>query len=167
MKKRMNRFLALTLAGVLLCSLFLPGISPVQAAAAGPGVSVVQEADGAGRQVLNFNTDWLYKKGNVSGASGEKFADNSWGYVNLPHSTTFYTAENKDAYLGVSWYRKHFRIDQAMEGKKLSLTFEAAMQKADVYINGELAMTHEGGYIPFVLDITDLVRYGKCDRGED
>lgn len=161
MKKRMNRFLALTLAGVLLCSLFLPGISPVQAAAAGPGVSVVQEADGAGRQVLNFNTDWLYKKGNVSGASGEKFADNSWGYVNLPHSTTFYTAENKDAYLGVSWYRKHFRIDQAMEGKKLSLTFEAAMQKADVYINGELAMTHEGGYIPFVLDITDLVRYGE------
>ena len=34
------------------------------------------------------------------------------------------------------------------------------MQKADVYVNGKKIMTHEGGYIPFVIDLTDKVNYG-------
>ena len=112
------------------------------------------------RNVINFNTDWRYKKGDVSGGGAVDFADEEWGYVNLPHSTTFYTVENKDAYLGISWYRKDFQVDESLKGKKLLLTFEAAMQKADVYINGTKVMTHEGGYIPFVIDISDKVNYG-------
>lgn len=119
-----------------------------------------QKDTSAVRQVFNFNTDWKYKKGDISGADKEEFGDGKWGYVNLPHSTTFYTAENKEAYLGISWYRKHFTVDRAMQGKKLYLTLEAAMQKAEIYMNGEPVTMHEGGYIPFVLDVSDLVRYG-------
>lgn len=127
-----------------------------------PAASAVQQREvSEGREAFNFNTDWKYKKGDVSGAGEEGFKDEKWGYVNLPHSTIFYTAENKDAYLGISWYRKHFTVDRAMQGKKLYLTFEAAMQKAEVYLNGEQITVHEGGYIPFVLDISDQVRYGQ------
>lgn len=110
---------------------------------------------------INFNPDWHYKKGDVSGASETEFNDTKWGYVNLPHSTTFYTADNKDAYLGISWYRKNFFIDEGLQGKKLMLNFEAAMQYAEVYINGKNILKHEGGYIPFVVDISDEVDYGK------
>ena len=39
-------------------------------------------------------------------------------------------------------------------------TAKLAMQKANVYINGTKVMTHEGGYIPFVIDISDKVNYG-------
>lgn len=110
---------------------------------------------------INFNTDWRYKKGDVSGASGTEFNDEKWGYVNLPHTTTFYTADNKDAYLGISWYRKNFSLDESLQGKKLMLNFEAAMQCAEVYINGNLVLKHEGGYSPFVIDLTDKVSYGE------
>lgn len=113
------------------------------------------------RTKINFNTDWRYKKGDVSGASETGFNDKKWGYVNLPHSTTFYTADNKDAYLGISWYRKNFSIDGSLQGKKLMLNFEAAMQYAEVYINGKNILKHEGGYIPFVIDISDEVNYGE------
>ena len=75
----------------------------------------------------------------------------------------FYDADNKDAYLGVSWYRKDFTPDPSLEGKELLLTFEAAMQKAEVYLNGEKIMTHEGGYSPFVIDLTGLVNYGETN----
>lgn len=110
---------------------------------------------------INFNTDWRYKKGDISGASQTEFNDEKWGYVNLPHTTTFYTADNKDAYLGISWYRKDFSLDENLQGKKLMLNFEAAMQCAEVYINGKHILRHEGGYSPFVIDITDEVNYGE------
>lgn len=157
MKRRVVAlFTALTLIGGVFCT---TGFSEVQAA---PKVKTEQESlQAQERKVINFNTDWHYKKGDVSGGEKVDFADEDWVYVNLPHTTTFYTAENKDAYLGISWYRKDFQVDEKLQGKKLMLTFEAAMQKAEVYINGKKVMTHEGGYIPFVIDITDIVNYGS------
>ncbi len=154
------------LAMILAFSMAFPNVgmlagNEVKAAEQETSAAVLQADDG--RTVINFNTDWRYKKGDVNGASDAEFEDENWGYVNLPHSTIYYTPENKDAYLGVSWYRKDFTPDESLEGKKLLLTFEAAMQKADVYLNGENICTHEGGYIPFVLDISDKLNYGEAN----
>ena len=146
---------ALTLIGGVFGT---TGFAKVEAA---PEVKTEQETlQDTERNVINFNTDWHYKKGDVSGGEKVDFVDEDWVYVNLPHSTIFYTAENKDAYLGISWYWKDFEVEENLKGKKLMLTFEAAMQKAEVYVNGQKVMTHEGGYIPFVIDITDEVNYG-------
>lgn len=117
--------------------------------------------EAAERSVINFNTDWRYNKGDATSAQEEEYQDEAWGYVNLPHSTTFYTPDDKDAYLGISWYRKRFTLDRGLEGKKLMLTFEAAMQKADVWINGEHVMQHKGGYTPFVIDLGGKVKFGE------
>lgn len=156
MKRKVVALLtALSLIGGLV------GLYSLVETQAAPKVNTKKEAvQSTERNVINFNTDWHYKKGDVSGGEKVDFADDEWVYVNLPHTTTFYTAENKDAYLGISWYRKDFQVDNNLKGKKLMLTFEAAMQKAEVYINGQKVTTHEGGYIPFVIDITDKVNYG-------
>ncbi|WP_461813140.1 discoidin domain-containing protein [Faecalimonas sp.] len=147
---------ALSLLGGMVSS---NGILSVQAA---PKANLKkEEVQNVGRNIINFNTDWHYKKGDVLGGEKVDFVDDKWVYVNFPHTTTFYTAENKEAYLGVSWYRKHFQVDNKLKGKKLMLTFEAIMQKAEIYINGQKIKTHAGGYIPFVIDITDKVNYGK------
>ena len=154
-RKVVALFTALTLIGGAFGT---TGFAKVEAA---PEVKTEQETlQDTERNIINFNTDWHYKKGDVSGGEKVDFVDEDWVYVNLPHSTIFYTAENKDAYLGISWYRKDFEVDENLKGKKLMLTFEAAMQKAEVYVNGQKVMTHEGGYIPFVIDITDEVNYG-------
>lgn len=155
MKKRV---LASLLAFTLAVSGLSVGNGKVQAEDVPVASTALQEEQT--RETISFNTDWRYKKGDVQDADKKEFEDRKWGYVNLPHSTTFYTAENKDAYLGISWYRKHFSIDENLREKKLFLTFEGIMQKADVYINGALVWTHEGGYIPFVIDISEKVRYG-------
>ena len=47
-----------------------------------------------------------------------------------------------------------------MAGRKVSLEFEGAMQVADVWVDGQHRLTHEGGYLPFVLDLSD-----GCSRG--
>lgn len=115
-----------------------------------------------GRETINFNNDWLYYKGDITGAEAVDFEDSEWLYVNLPHSTIHYTPDNyyqKD--LGVFWYRKHFTVPEEMQGKKLYITFEAAMQAAEVWLNGEKVGSHQGGYTAFVIDLTDFVSYGE------
>ena len=118
--------------------------SPMQADASATGP----------RTDLNFNLDWLYNQGDVSGASATAFVDTAWPYVDLPHSTTFLSATSLDAYTGVSWYRKHFTVDAHYSGQKVFIEFGAAMQQADVYVNGTHMIAHAGGYAPYTTSAT-------------
>jgi hypothetical protein len=113
---------------------------------------------------LNFNMDWKYYMGDVSGADTKAYNDSEWTYVDLPHSTKFVTPEDPNAYLGISWYRKHFSVAGAYQGRKVYIEFEAAMQSADVWVNGVKKIRHEGGYTPFTIDVTDDVTYGGADN---
>jgi hypothetical protein len=113
---------------------------------------------------LTFNVDWKYFEGDVSGADAKAYNDSTWVYVDLPHSTRFVTPEDPNAYLGISWYRKHFSVDSAYQERKVYIEFEAVMQSADVWVNGVKKLRHVGGYTPFTIDITDDVNYGGADN---
>lgn len=70
----------------------------------------------------------------------------------------------------ILWYRKAFSLPSAMRGKRVLLRFGAVDYQANVYVNGQMAGTHEGGYSPFSLDITALLTDGEndlCLRVED
>ena len=118
----------------------------------------------AGRLAIDFNLDWKYFQGDAGGADAKAFDDSKWSYVDLPHSTKFVTPEDPNAYLGVSWYRKHFTVAGAFQGKKVYIEFEAAMQSADVWVNGVKLLRHVGGYTPFTIDVTGSVSYGGADN---
>ena len=45
----------------------------------------------------------------------------------------------------------------------LQLTFQGAMQVADLWMNGVHLTTHYGGYLPFSVDISKAVRYGQAN----
>jgi hypothetical protein len=116
------------------------------------------------RQDIDFNLDWKFNSGDVTGADAAAFADSAWSYVDLPHTTKFVTPEDPLALLGISWYRKHFTMAASQKGMKVFLEFGAAMQLADVWVNGTHMIQHEGGYTPFTIDITNAVTYGGTDN---
>jgi len=60
------------------------------------------------------------------------------------------------------WYRRSFRSD-VRPGERLLLNFEAVDYRTQVFVNGREAtdIPHEGGDLPFSLDVTDLVRTGE------
>lgn len=73
---------------------------------------------------------------------------------------------------GTGWYRKHLKIDKQMQGKKVFLEFQGVNIGAAVYVNGKFKpgktevkqpgeVTHVGGFMPFVLDISDDVKFGE------
>ena len=50
-----------------------------------------------------------------------------------------------------------------MQGKRVLLRFGAVDYACAVYVNGQQAGTHTGGYTPFALDITTLLQGGEND----
>ncbi len=56
----------------------------------------------------------------------------------------------------VCWYQRDF--DCLPGADRVMLRFGAADYAARVWVNGELAMTHEGGHTPFGADITEMLR---------
>lgn len=59
------------------------------------------------------------------------------------------------------WYRRLLPHIRLSGGERLLLHFGAADQKARVFVNRRPAGEHTGGYLPFTLDITDLIRDGE------
>jgi len=54
-------------------------------------------------------------------------------------------------------YHRKFTLPKGFMKDRLILHFGAVDQIADVYVDGQIATHHEGGYLPFECDITDLL----------
>lgn len=61
----------------------------------------------------------------------------------------------------VVWYRRSFDLPEAWSGKRIVLHFGAVDYLTKVWVNGQLAVVHEGGHTPFQADITDLLVSGS------
>ncbi len=61
-------------------------------------------------------------------------------------------------YTGVAWYQTTFDLPWGWHGQKIFVRFNAVSYLARVWLNGECLGEHEGGYLPFVFDITDRVK---------
>ncbi|WP_449602046.1 S-layer homology domain-containing protein [Paenibacillus sp. Marseille-Q9583] len=67
---------------------------------------------------------------------------------------------DKSGYQGGVWYRKHFEVSSSLKGQPAQLTFLGVNYFGDVWINGQYAGGHQGGYTPFALDVSGLLNYG-------
>jgi len=91
--------------------------------------------------------------------------DGEWERVNLPHTVRLEprNASGGRNFQGTCWYSKHFPADPAWKERVVYLTFQGAMQVADVWLNGQHLHTNYCGYIPFTLDATKALRHGQTN----
>ncbi len=61
---------------------------------------------------------------------------------------------------GVGWYRRRVFVADAWSGRSVFLKIGAADYFSEVWINGQLAGQHEGGYLPFEFDVTPYLSFG-------
>ncbi len=66
----------------------------------------------------------------------------------------------EEDYEGVAWYHRVFRTPDGAEGKVCRIVFRAVNYRAEVWVNGSPAGWHEGGYTPFEVDVTGLLKGG-------
>lgn len=112
---------------------------------------------------LNGTWDFLFDDRNVG--EKEKY------YMEFPGELKIqvpFTYETKLSGIGDEsrhdhvWYRKKFTADKKrLEKENLMLHFEGSDFVTKVWVNGELAGTHKGGYSRFSFDISGFIKDGE------
>jgi len=111
---------------------------------------------------ISLNEGWEFYRGPLDPRfqvwnSGELV---TWRPVTVPHCVNAYDGCDPDtpAYRGPAWYRIGLTPANPYRNGRTLLHFEAAGQRAEVYVGDQLVGVHSGGYDEFLIDITDRCR---------
>ena len=102
---------------------------------------------------FNWNDSWLFTKDNTLDVA-------NWEAVTLPHTWNAKDGQDggNDYYRGTCYYTKKLALSECQGADQVYIEFEGANSSADVYVNGELAVHHDGGYSTFRANITELLK---------
>ncbi len=174
-RREFLRDIALSGIGVGLCGFSQRGF------ALPPDITSVVPAGTSPRRRVLLQSEWRFQKENEPlptelPAIRPEFDDSSWEAVGVPHCyndmDSFENANRSTTYQGIAWYRTRFKLDESARGKKVFLEFGGVVIAAAVYINGKFKpgstavpqpgrITHVGGFLPFVLDVTEDVLFSR------
>ncbi|MDD3422363.1 MAG: glycoside hydrolase family 2 TIM barrel-domain containing protein [Bacilli bacterium] len=123
----------------------------------------------------NLNYDWQFIPDFKEEYIGAKNISGTHR-VNLPHTIKElpYNYFDEESYQTTATYLKIFRLSIASLNKVVRLHFEGVMNKCEVFINGEKAGEHQGGYTAFDVNISRFIMFDrdnvllvKVDASED
>jgi beta-galactosidase len=139
------------------------------------------------RQVALLESDWKFHLGDVEnsiannhisaymankagwagGAARPDFDDSDWRSVSLPHDWSVegrFDPQNHvdNGFLprGITWYRRHFRLEPSDRGRYLALQFDGVATHSTVAVNGHVLHRNFCGYTPFTVDFSDVANFG-------
>src|SRR5689334_16521591 len=64
---------------------------------------------------------------------------------------------------GRAWYRRTVELPRGWAGEPIFLCFGAVNYHARILVNGREVAEHEGGYLPFEIEIGEALRPGSND----
>src|SRR5512140_964962 len=147
---------------------FVQGMAVAGAAAAvgSPEALNAWTAPVSGSHVQRLDR-WRFLRDKPSGAEAPAFDDAAWEAVSLPHTARVEALETGPPgsptwqWQGLCWYRRKLRLSDAAPAGKVLLRFDAAMNVAEVWLDGRPVGGHMGGWLPFVLDLTGRMVPGR------
>ncbi len=92
-----------------------------------------------------------------------QFDKSDWMRVAIPGAWDFYSHAFW-GYEGIGWYCLEIEADQVQLDRSHRLQFERVSGYAKVWVNGELAGEHIGGYLPFEFDITSTLQVSGTNQ---
>lgn len=118
------------------------------------------------RTVLSLNRNWLYTPDFKEDYLDRRCSTDLWESVGLPHTNRElpYNGFDEREYQFVSCYLQDMILPAYHEYERAFLDFEGVMAAADVWVNGEYAGGHKGGYTPFSIDLTPYAEAGMPCR---
>lgn len=119
-------------------------------------------------EATKINQGWYFKRHDILEGKDLKNFDHSFKKVQLPHDWTVKETLNPSlasatGFLpgGIGWYYKSLDIPKDDYGKKIYVYFEGVYNRSDVYINGQPLGYRPNGYISFMYDLTNDIKYGE------
>lgn len=145
---KLNAHLAFIMLAVVVASCSAPSEK------AGHEGASTASSTGRYQPPIKFNQDWQFARADESLNLQQAQKLDAWEPVSLPHTARIEPKIVNDQWQGDAWYQKSIPYRHDWDGKKVILDFEAAMNEAEVWLNGEKVAHHLGGYLPFSVDLT-------------
>ena len=82
--------------------------------------------------------------------------------IDMPVPASFadvFTDKRSREYAGIFWYATQVFVPGEWRGRNVDLRFDSATHDATVFVNGVEVTSHEGGFLPFVAHLDDVVRW--------
>ncbi len=123
-------------------------------------------APGRAQETLSLAGKWRFRllAPGEKPLVGPKAEDSAWPSIRVPghwelhgFGKTCYETPNDETGL----YRRRVTLPAAWQGKRVFLRAFGIFEGVDIFVNGKKAARHEGGYTPFRIEITSLVRPGE------
>ena len=138
------------------------GAAALAAGAAVEGVGPrTAEADVTQEQPLaqgsySLNQQWRFGGVYVTGSEDPGYSEAGFATVALPHTVTALSwgGWNPAAWEQLWIYRKHI-AQSAVSGGRVFVDFQGVMTSAVIYLNGTELAAHQGGYLPFSVELTE------------
>ncbi|HEY5910883.1 MAG TPA: glycoside hydrolase family 2 TIM barrel-domain containing protein [Verrucomicrobiae bacterium] len=105
------------------------------------------------RRTVSLNGLWRFSPDPPADFWEPAFDDGGWSDITVPGH---FVMQGFQSLNGIGGYRKHFRAPGGHG--RLKLRFEGVYSGAEVWLNGRRLAYHEGGALPFEVDITDEAR---------
>jgi Glycosyl hydrolases family 2, sugar binding domain/Glycosyl hydrolases family 2/Glycosyl hydrolases family 2, TIM barrel domain len=114
----------------------------------------------AAAKAVSLDGNWIFVPDPAGAMRVSDLASANGIPIRVPSSWQAAYVDRRD-YAGVGWYWRTVTLEAPAPGPLLFLRFGAVDYRAEVYVNGQKAGVHDGGYLPFEFDITSLVRAGE------
>ena len=116
------------------------------------------------REVYPLNFNWFFKRFDPKDITTTTF--DAFDVVHIPHNAVdipFHDFDETDIY-GVFSYVKHFEIKDTWKDKHIFIQFDGVAHEAIIYINGKKIKSHQGGYVPFTIDVTAFIDWKQKEQ---
>lgn len=120
----------------------------------------------ASRSVYSLDGVWDFCLDN-DGLEGRWFARRLEGARPMPVPSSYNEVTTDDDvydHVGLAWYQRECLTPHVRDGERLFVRFGSVTHHGRVWVNETEVTYHEGGYLPFEADITDLVTPGEPFR---
>jgi beta-galactosidase/beta-glucuronidase len=107
---------------------------------------------------LNGQWDFLRDSDGSARAADLSQANSPWAeQIVVPFAWETKASGVEAQWLAFGWYRRALEVPAEWTGQRIVLHFGAVHHAATVWVNGTEVGSHEGGYTPFELDVTDAL----------
>ncbi len=118
------------------------------------------------RTSVSLDGMWHFRFDPESIGEQEKWMDHMDSSISIPVPSSFadlFTDQYSKNYCGDFWYETDFFVPKT-ENCRTMLRFGSITHRGTVYVNGVKITEHEGGFLPVIGDITDVVKPGEFNH---
>jgi hypothetical protein len=106
---------------------------------------------------LSLNGSWKFAVDPPQDFYRPEFDDSAWASLEVPAHWVLKGFKSLD---GVGGYRRQVQISTAWTGRRIKIHFDGVYSGAEVWFNGRRVGSHEGGFTPFEVDVTEAAKSG-------